>query len=45
MLGDATVGDGPITVASQMATLEVCEPFLAFNFQAAATEQGRRPTW
>jgi hypothetical protein len=41
VLGDATVGDGPITVASQMATLEVCEPFLAFIFQSAATEQGK----
>ncbi len=41
VLGDATVGDGPITVASQLATLEVSEPFLAFNFQSAATEQGK----
>jgi hypothetical protein len=41
VLGDATVGDGPITVASQMATLEVSEPYLAFNFQSAATEQGK----
>ena len=41
VLGDATVGDGPITVASQMATLEVAEPYLAFNFQAATTEQGQ----
>ncbi|MBI3837609.1 MAG: PPC domain-containing protein [Planctomycetia bacterium] len=41
VLGDATVGDGPITVSSQLATLEVSEPFLAFNFQAAATEQGQ----
>jgi hypothetical protein len=41
VLGDATVGDGPITVASQMAILEVAEPYLAFNFQSAATEQGK----
>jgi hypothetical protein len=41
VLGDATVGDGPVTVASQLATLEVSEPFLAFAFQAAATEQGQ----
>jgi hypothetical protein len=41
VLGDATVGDGPVTVASQMATLEVSEPFLAFAFQSAATEQGQ----
>lgn len=41
VLGDATVGDGPVTVASQMATLEVAEPFLAFNFTPATTEQGK----
>jgi hypothetical protein len=41
VLGDATVGDGPITVASQMATLEVAEPFVAFEFLAAATEKGK----
>ncbi|HEX3725519.1 MAG TPA: PPC domain-containing protein [Pirellulales bacterium] len=41
VLGDATVGDGPVTVASQMATLEVSEPFVAFNFQAATAEQGQ----
>jgi hypothetical protein len=41
VLGDATVGDGPITVASQMATLEVTEPYFAFQFQSAATEQGK----
>ncbi len=41
VLGDATVGDGPITVASQMATLEVAEPFVAFEFMAATTEKGK----
>jgi hypothetical protein len=41
VLGDATVGDAAVTVASQMATLEVSEPYLAFNFQSAATEQGK----
>jgi len=41
VLADATVGDGPVTVASQFATLDVAEPFLAFNFQSAATEQGQ----
>ncbi len=41
VLGDATVGDGPITVASQMATLEVAEPFVAFEFLAATTEKGK----
>jgi hypothetical protein len=41
VLGDATVGDGPITVASQMATLEVAEPYIAFEFLAATTEKGK----
>jgi hypothetical protein len=41
VLGFATVGDGQVTVASQMANLEISEPFLAFNFQAAATEKGK----
>ncbi len=41
VLGDATVGDGPITVASQMATLEVAEPFVSFEFLAATTEKGK----
>jgi hypothetical protein len=41
VLGDATVGDGNITVASQMATLEVSEPFVAFEFLAATTEKGK----
>lgn len=41
VLGDATVGDGPITVASQLATLDVSEPFFVFQFQSAAAEQGQ----
>jgi len=41
VLGDATVGDGNITVASQMATLEVAEPFVAFEFLASTTEKGK----
>lgn len=41
VLGFATVGDGTITVASPMATLDVAEPFLAFTFQAAAIEKGK----
>ncbi len=41
VLGDATVGDGTITVASQMATLDVAEPFVAFEFLAATTEKGK----
>ncbi len=41
VLGEATVGDGPVQVASQLATLDVSEPYLAFTFQSAATEQGK----
>jgi hypothetical protein len=41
VLADSAVGERSITTASQMATLEVSEPFLAFNFQSAATEKGQ----
>ncbi|HTU26801.1 MAG TPA: hypothetical protein VMF30_15440, partial [Pirellulales bacterium] len=41
ILGEATVGDGPVLVSSQLAELEVAEPFLAFAFQSAAVEQGQ----
>ena len=41
VLGEATVGDGPVLVSSQLATLDVAEPYLAFAFQAAAVEQGQ----
>ncbi len=41
ILGEATVGDGPVLVSSQLAALDVAEPFLAFAFQAAAVEQGQ----
>jgi hypothetical protein len=41
ILGEATVGDGPVLVSSQLATLDVAEPYLAFAFQSAAVEQGQ----
>ena len=41
ILGEATVGDGPVLVSSQFAALDVAEPFLAFAFQSAAVEQGQ----
>ncbi|HEX4143411.1 MAG TPA: PPC domain-containing protein [Pirellulales bacterium] len=41
ILGEATVGDGPVLVSSQLATLEVAEPYVAFAFQSAAVEQGQ----
>ncbi len=47
VLGEATVGDGPVLISSQLAALDVAEPFLAFAFQAAAVEPDKteRPTW
>jgi hypothetical protein len=41
VLGEATVGDGPVLVSTQLATLEVAEPLVTFAFQAAAVEQGQ----
>jgi hypothetical protein len=41
VMGEATVGDGPVLVSSQLAALEVAEPFVNFAFQAAAVEQGK----
>jgi hypothetical protein len=41
VLGDSAVGDRSITVSSQLATLEIAEPFVAFEFLAAATEKGQ----
>lgn len=41
VLGEATVGDGPVLVSTQLATLEVAEPFVSFGFQSAAVEQGQ----
>lgn len=41
VLGEAAVDGGSMIVSTQLATLEVVEPFLAFSFQAAAVEQGQ----
>lgn len=41
VMGTATVGNGPILVSSQLANLEVAEPYLSFAFNAAAVEQGK----
>ncbi len=38
---DATVGDGPVLVSSQLAKLEVAAPYLAFEPQATSVEQGK----
>lgn len=37
----ATVGNGPVWVASPLATLEVAPPFATFTMERAAAEQGK----
>jgi hypothetical protein len=41
ILGTAAVGNGPAWVSSQLATLEVAPPFVAFALERAASEQGK----
>lgn len=41
VMGEATVGNGRVLVSSQLANLDVAEPFLGFAFNAAAVEQGK----
>lgn len=41
VLGSATVGNGPMMVSSQLADLEISEPFVAFAYGAAAVEKGK----
>jgi hypothetical protein len=41
VLGQATVGDGTVLISSQLADLEVSEPFFKFNYTPAAVEQGQ----
>jgi hypothetical protein len=41
LLGESNAGNGPITVSTQLASLEVAEPFVAFQFQSASVEQGQ----
>jgi hypothetical protein len=41
VLGTATVGNGPVWVSSQLATLEIAAPFVALNMERAASEQGK----
>jgi hypothetical protein len=41
VLGVATVGNGPVWVSSQLATIEVAPPFVAFAMERAAAEQGK----
>jgi hypothetical protein len=42
VLAEPTVGDGPILTSSQLADLQISEPFVAFAFQSAAVEQGQQ---
>jgi hypothetical protein len=41
VLGVANVGNGPIWVSSQLATLEITPPYVAFAMERAAAEQGK----
>lgn len=44
VIGQATVGDGPVWVSSQLANLEVAPPYFKFNFPTVAVEQGQAAT-
>jgi hypothetical protein len=41
VIGQATVGNGPVWVSSQLATLEVAPPFVSGQIQMTAAEQGK----
>src|SRR5262249_6991740 len=41
VLGTATVGNGPVWVSSQLATIEVAPPFVGFTMERIASEQGK----
>jgi len=41
VLGTATVGNGPVWVSSQLASLEIAPPFVTFAMERAAGEQGK----
>jgi hypothetical protein len=42
--GVATVGNGPVWVSSQLATVEIAPPMMAFTFDRGATELGKPTT-
>jgi hypothetical protein len=44
VMGQATVGDGPVLVSSQLADLEIADAFFTLAFRAAAVEQGDETT-
>src|SRR5262249_3618045 len=41
VLGTTTVGNGPVWVSSQLATVEIAQPFVTFAMERAACEQGK----
>lgn len=41
VLGEATVGDGPVLVSTQLANLTVAEPLLKFTFPVVVVERGQ----
>jgi hypothetical protein len=42
--GVATIGNGPVWVSSQLATVEIAPPMMAFQLDRAAAEQGKPTT-
>jgi hypothetical protein len=40
--GRATVGNGPVEAATQMAQLEIADTFMTFTFEKATGEQGQQ---
>ncbi len=40
-IGTATVGNGPVWVSTQLATLEIAPPYLAFAMEKESIEQGK----
>ncbi len=42
VIGEATVGDGPVLVSTQLANLEVAEPFVKFALPTVSVDQGQQ---
>jgi len=41
VMGSAPVGNGSVLVSTQLATLDVADPFVGFTYSAAAVEKGQ----
>lgn len=41
VMGSAAVGNGSVLVSSQLATLDVSDPYVGFTYTAAAVEKGK----